>query len=58
MKKMNKEKIYLVEDDEMSVQLLKPLLGKSYQVESVQIFRAVSQEVADIIPDLVRMDIN
>lgn len=58
MKKMKKEKIYIVEDDEMIVQLLKQHLGKSYQVESVQNFRAVSQEVAEIKPDLVLMDIN
>ncbi len=53
-----KEKIYIVEDDEMIVQLLKQHLGKSYQVESVQNFRAVSQEVAEIKPDLVLMDIS
>lgn len=58
MKKMKKEKIYIVEDDEMIVQLLKQHLGKSYQVESVQNFRAVSQEVAEIKPDLVLMDIS
>ncbi|WP_161944526.1 DNA-binding response regulator [Streptococcus suis] len=55
---MKKEKIYIVEDDEMIVQLLKQHLGKSYQVESVQNFRAVSQEVAEIKPDLVLMDIS
>ncbi len=58
MKMMKKEKIYIVEDDEMIVQLLKQHLGKSYQVESVQNFRAVSQEVAEIKPDLVLMDIS
>lgn len=58
MKKMKKEKIYIVEDDEIIVQLLKQHLGKSYQVESVQNFRAVSQEVAEIKPDLVLMDIS
>ncbi|HFI0934192.1 TPA: DNA-binding response regulator [Streptococcus suis] len=55
---MKKEKIYIVEDDEIIVQLLKQHLGKSYQVESVQNFRAVSQEVAEIKPDLVLMDIS
>ncbi|HFI0087557.1 TPA: DNA-binding response regulator [Streptococcus suis] len=55
---MKKEKIYIVEDDEMIVQLLKQHLGKSYQVESVQNFRSVSQEVAEIKPDLVLMDIS
>ncbi|HFU3716616.1 TPA: DNA-binding response regulator [Streptococcus suis] len=55
---MKKEKIYIVEDDEMIVQLLKQHLGKSYQVESVQNFRAVSQEVAELKPDLVLMDIS
>lgn len=58
MKMMKKEKIYIVEDDEMIVQLLKQHLGKSYQVESVQNFRAVSQEVAELKPDLVLMDIS
>ncbi|MFH0402151.1 DNA-binding response regulator [Streptococcus sp. A23] len=55
---MKKEKIYIVEDDEMIVQLLKQHLGKSYQVESVQNFRAVSQEVVEFQPDLVLMDIS
>lgn len=58
MKMMKKEKIYIVEDDETIVQLLKQHLGKSYQVESVQNFRAVSQEVTEIKPDLVLMDIS
>lgn len=58
MKKMKKEKIYIVEDDEMIVQLLKQHLGKSYQVASVQNFRAVSQEVVEFQPDLVLMDIS
>ena len=58
MKMMKKEKIYIVEDDEMIVLLLKQHFGKSYLVESVQNFRAVSQEVAEIKPDLVLMDIN
>lgn len=58
MKKMKKEKIYIVEDDDMIVQLLKQHLGKSYQVESVQNFRAVSQEVVEFQPDLVLMDIS
>ncbi|NQM37760.1 response regulator transcription factor [Streptococcus suis] len=55
---MKKEKIYIVEDDDMIVQLLKQHLGKSYQVESVQNFRAVSQEVVEFQPDLVLMDIS
>ncbi|HFH9922511.1 TPA: DNA-binding response regulator [Streptococcus suis] len=55
---MKKEKIYIVEDDEMIVQLLKQHLGKSYQVASVQNFRAVSQEVVEFQPDLVLMDIS
>ncbi len=58
MKMMKKEKIYIVEDDEMIVQLLKQHLGKAYLVESVQNFRAVSQEVTEIKPDLVLMDIS
>lgn len=58
MKMMKKEKIYIVEDDEMIVQILKQHLGKSYQVDSVKNFRAVSQEVAELQPDLVLMDIS
>lgn len=55
---MKKEKIYIVEDDEMIVQILKQHLGKSYQVDSVKNFRAVSQEVAELQPNLVLMDIS
>ncbi|MEI4362568.1 response regulator transcription factor [Streptococcus suis] len=55
---MKKEKIYIVEDDVMIVQLLTNHLGKNYQVASVQNFRAVSQEVAELKPDLVLMDIS
>lgn len=55
---MKKEKIYIVEDDEMIVQLLTNHLGKNYQVTSVQNFRSVSQEVAEFQPDLILMDIS
>ncbi|MDG3131929.1 response regulator transcription factor [Streptococcus suis] len=55
---MKKEKIYIVEDDEMIVQLLRHHLEKTYQVTSVQNFRAVSQEVAEFQPDLILMDIS
>ncbi|MGV3029531.1 DNA-binding response regulator [Streptococcus suis] len=55
---MKKEKIYIVEDDVMIVQLLTNHLGKNYQVASVQNFRAVSQEVIEFQPDLVLMDIS
>lgn len=55
---MKKETIYIVEDDEMIVQLLTQHLGKSYRVESVQNFRAVSQEVTELQPNLILMDIN
>lgn len=58
MKKMKKEKIYIVEDDVMIVQLLTNHLGKNYEVASVQNFRAVSQEVVEFQPDLVLMDIS
>lgn len=58
MKMMKKEKIYIVEDDVMIVQLLTNHLGKNYQVASVQNFRAVSQEVIEFQPDLVLMDIS
>lgn len=57
MKMMKKAKIYIVEDDEMIVQLLKNHLGATYQVGSVANFRAVAQEVAEFQPDVVLMDI-
>ena len=55
---MKKETIYIVEDDQLIVQLLTQHLSKSYHVECVQNFRAVSQEVAEIQPDIVLMDIS
>ncbi|MGT2964269.1 response regulator transcription factor [Streptococcus acidominimus] len=55
---MNKEKIYIVEDDETIVHLLTSHLSQQYQVQSVSNFRAVSQEVAEWQPDVVLMDIS
>ncbi|MER0122925.1 response regulator transcription factor [Streptococcus sp. ZJ93] len=55
---MNKNKIYIVEDDETIVQLLMSHLSQQYQVKRVHNFRAVSQEVAEWQPDVVLMDIS
>lgn len=55
---MEKEKIFIVEDDAMIVQLLKGHLSTTYHVESVANFRTVSQEIAMAQPDLVLMDIS
>lgn len=55
---MKKEKIYIVEDDETIVQLLRSHLSQQYQVRSISNFRAVSQEIAEWQPDVVLMDIS
>ncbi|MBG9368152.1 response regulator transcription factor [Streptococcus sp. NLN64] len=54
---MKQSVVYIVEDDALIVNLLKQHLGQNYQVMSVQNFRAVSQEVAEIQPDIILMDI-
>ncbi len=54
---MNKDKIFIVEDDETIVSLLKGHLGQVYDVVSVSNFRAVEQEIEDAKPDLILMDI-
>ncbi|MGT2716179.1 response regulator transcription factor [Streptococcus respiraculi] len=55
---MNKDKIYIVEDDETIVQLLMSHLSQNYHVKSVHNYRAVSQEIAEWQPDVVLMDIS
>lgn len=55
---MRKEVIYIVEDDETIIQLLKQYLGKTYQVHSVDNFRSVCQEIEELQPDLILMDIS
>lgn len=54
---MKKEMIYIVEDDETIVDLLKNHLSKTYQVASVSNFRNISREVEVLKPDLILMDI-
>ncbi|MGT2811240.1 response regulator transcription factor [Streptococcus minor] len=54
---MKKEIIYIVEDDQTIVNLLKNHLSHSYQVVSVTNFRAVAQEVAELKPAVILMDI-
>lgn len=54
---MKKKMIYLVEDDETIVDVLKKHLSKTYQVASVSNFRNISREVEALKPDLILMDI-
>lgn len=54
---MKKEMIYIVEDDETIVDLLKNHLSKTYQVASVSNFRNISREAEALKPDLILMDI-
>lgn len=55
---MKQSVVYIVEDDALIVDLLKQHLGQRHQVMSVQNFRAVSQEVQDLQPDIILMDIS
>lgn len=52
-----KNKIFIVEDDETIVSLLRDKLREEFQVTSVNNFRAVAAEIAEYQPDLVLMDI-
>lgn len=55
---MNKKgSIYIVEDDETIVKFLKNHLSQTYEVASVSNFRAIIQEVMEVQPDLILMDI-
>lgn len=54
---MKQGKIYIIEDDETIVKLLKQHLSQTYEVFSVQNFRAIKQEVEEIQPDLILIDI-
>lgn len=55
---MNKHgKIFIVEDDQTIVILLKNHLSQTYDIFSVSNFRAIKQEVEEVNPDLVLMDI-
>lgn len=50
-------KIYIVEDDLTLVHLLKEYLSQTYQVKSVDNFRAILQEIREFQPDLILMDL-
>src|SRR5574337_1754369 len=52
-----KNKIFIVEDDETIVKLLREKLQEEFHVTSVMNFRAVPAEIAEYQPDLVLMDI-
>lgn len=54
---MKQGKIYIIEDDETIVKLLNHHLSQTYEVFSVQNFRAIKQEVEEIQPDLILIDI-
>lgn len=54
---MKQGKIYIIEDDETIVKLLKQHLSQTYEAFSVQNFRAIKQEVEEIQPDLILIDI-
>ena len=55
---MKKEIIFIVEDDPTIVNLLKKHLGQTYQVLCVSNFRSVTQEVLEVKPSVILMDIN
>ena len=55
---MKKEIIFIVEDDPTIVNLLKKHLGQTYQVVCVSNFRSVNQEVLEVKPSVILMDIN
>ena len=55
---MKKEIIFIVEDDPTIVNLLKNHLGQTYQVVCVSNFRSVTQEVLEVKPSVILMDIN
>lgn len=52
-----KNKIFIVEDDETIVKLLREKLQEEFLVTSVMNFRAVAAEISEYQPDLVLMDI-
>ena len=52
-----KNKIFIVEDDETIVKLLREKLQEEFHVTSVMNFRAVAAEIAEYQPDLGLMDI-
>ncbi|MGT2742027.1 response regulator transcription factor [Streptococcus plurextorum] len=54
---MEKHSIFIVEDDETIVSLLKNHLKEHYDVYQVTNFRAVKQELEAVNPDLILMDI-
>lgn len=54
---IGKEKIYIVEDDQTIVKLLKTHFSEKYEVKGVDNFRAILQEIQEFQPDLILMDI-
>lgn len=48
-----KNKIFIVEDDETIVKLLREKLQEEFLVTSVMNFRAVAAEISEYQPDLV-----
>lgn len=52
------EKIYIIEDDQTILNLIKDYLATKYSVATVQNFRDIKKEVLAFAPDLILMDIN
>lgn len=57
MKKTPSNSIYIIEDDQTIVSLLKQHLSKNYRVTSVMNFRSILHEVRECQPDVILMDI-
>ncbi|MBM7642289.1 response regulator transcription factor [Streptococcus loxodontisalivarius] len=54
---MTVSKIFIVEDDQTILDLLTDHLSQSYTIYRVQNFRAIKQEIDEVRPDLILMDI-
>ncbi|EHJ57368.1 hypothetical protein HMPREF9318_00394 [Streptococcus urinalis FB127-CNA-2] len=54
---IKKEKIYIIEDDQTIVSLLKSHLKENYDVYTVLNFRDIKNEVESLSPDIILMDI-
>lgn len=55
---MSKDKIFIVEDDQTIVVLLMKHLSGAYKVTDAVNFRSIKQEVEEVKPDLILMDIS
>ncbi|MGT2729784.1 response regulator transcription factor [Streptococcus phocae subsp. salmonis] len=53
----NHQKIYIIEDDETVLSLLKEYLSQNYHINTVSNFRDIKKEVTSWKPDLILMDL-